>query len=463
LGIIIDNPKCLPLNTWHADGPVLNFYEKGILTKDSGTTYTFQTTFRLDEMFSISDPTLFIKEGIIPSQVFINGRPLSITNIAKGHHGYTYNISYTLPPSSLTYENTITIVYTTGNKAGWLSQAYIVSASYASRYIFLHSMLQFIGSKSIAIVSLIAFIALSLVFLYSRYRYIAFLAEASLLIFLVSTLSVSAAEGNSLTYFLPIAVGVLILQQITHGIKSYLILIIEVVVVAIALTLPIFISHHQCSYALIRFLLTLPLVAITILYIRKIPSDLLPAIYWLLVLFSTMLGESFIQSIISDEQVYTTASLLTTVSSTIVFALFGLYTETLFVHREHPINHIHSLIDKQQMFASIFVRSTTLARNSSTTQALIVPELYGKDTYTITDKGVWIIRPDITEDEAILWSGKMIEKLRDEEGIKDIRIGILMVDPSLNENINVRKLLKETIELSETAHYPEFINIKSSL
>ncbi len=459
--MLIDKPTNFPLDTWHADGPVEIIYEKGILTKDPGTTYTFQTTFKLDKIFHINNPTLFINEGIIPSEVILNGKPLNIKNIAKGHHGYTYNISYTLPPSLLSYENTIKITYVTGDKAGWLSQAYIIPASYADRYIFFHNLLDFLEVKSIIVISLTAFVTLTLVYMYSRYKYIILLAETSFLILIISVLSTPVAEKSSLAYFLPIGIGVFLLLQITHNIKSYITIIIELVIVVIALTFPILISHHQYSYALIRLLLTIPLLIITILHIGKIPSNLLPIIYWLIVFFGSILGESLIQSIIFNKQISTNASLLTSVSSPIVFGLFGLYTETLFAHCEHPINHIHSLIEKQQIFASIFIRSTSLVRNIDTIRTLIVPELCGKDSYTIKDIGVWIVRPDITEDEAILWSSKMIEKLRNKEGIKDIRVGLLIIDPSLNKTINVRRISKETVELAETARYPEFINIKS--
>ncbi|WP_449186955.1 hypothetical protein [Zhurongbacter thermophilus] len=457
------NSQYLSLDVWHTKGPTLTIYEKGILTKDPGTTYIFQTTFQLDHIFTIKDPTFFIKEGFIPSQVFINGRAISITNISKGHHPFTYNISYTIPPSSLTYENTLKIVYTTGDRAGWLADALIVPKDYVKQYMFLHSTIQFVANESITIVSTIAFFSLLLIYIYSKYQYIVFLSEISLLIFFISVLSASGIEEKSLIYFIPLAIGTLILQQITYTRKRTIFLLIEVAIVGISLLLPLIITHHEYSYPIARMILTFPLLIITISNIQQISTQLLPVLYWLIVLFSTLIGESFIQAIIPTNSVSTTASLITSTASILIFALFGLYTETLFTHREHPANFITTLISNETPFASIFIRSSKLAKEPSLTEKLIVPELYGKDTYTINEKGIWIIRPNITDDEIILWSSKLAEKLRDIEGIKDIRIGILMFYPNEDKKISVRKIFKETVELAENARYPEFINFKSSL
>ncbi len=446
------------LNNWFTS---LNpsIYENGLLFKDRGTILKLQTTFSLSDIVHMAEPHLVIMEGIIPARVLLNGNDISITHIFPSGNSDTYLIAYKLPLSSLKYINQISILYTSKDIAGWRVKSFIVSSNILDN-LFTHYRLTFaINRYVIPIISILGTIIFLILYFYTQEYSMLVFAEANMLFLLTSILIRTTYNSYTLYHSLEIAIGLLILQQISIREKHFIVFITEWILI-IPLIYGIF-SSQQWSDS-IKLISAIGILIISIYHlIHSQEEEEIPIIYWLINFMTFILIESLF-NLIAPLGIYTfrsaTASVISAISATFLLGSMTLYYHPIEI-TAHPVNTILISIRNKVPFSSVFIKSHILATNHRLIQRLIVPELCHKDAYTITKKGIWIIKVDTTHEEIVHWTGKMQTKLRVENGIRDTRIGVLEIEYATRD-ITPWKILKETERLTDMAKYPDFLHIK---
>jgi len=429
-----------------------HIYEKGITSHDIGMPYVLQSHFTLESVFSIENPELLIVEGIIPTEIELNGIPLHITHIERGAHNDTYLIGYKIPVSALNYINTITVHYQGTEKVGWLQPPIIGSDTYVHHYIFIHRTLYFLSSYVNITINIIAIIILTVLYVYFKNNHLILLLEGSIL-FLFSYLF--SSQLLSITYFLPILIYILILEQLSFRHKNKVLLILELLLIGISLLIPLFTNHHNVSYPLIRSLIGITFLILISLYFSKNISSDTPVFLWLFVSFGLVTLESIIQLFSSNHVPHTEFSVLFSSISAILLGIVPIYQN---IH--WPYHHPHELIlmlkEQEISFCSIYIRSHTLARDTEILNELLIPHLCIKDSYAIYEDGIWIIKPDTVHEETIMWVSNIITKVRYEHGIKDVRIGVVEIPYPSQPIVKPSHILNKSRINSELAHYPDF-------
>jgi len=447
----------LPLDNWFTSVNS-SIYGDGLIFKDSGSILKLQTTFSLSDVVYIPEPTLVIIDGIIPSRTMLNGKDISITEIFPSRKQDTYIIAYRLPLSYLKYFNQITLIYTSKDIAGWKEKSFIASFSKLNGIFSFYKLTFALDRYGIPILALIGTITFMMFYLYTKEYAVFVFSEVNMLFLLTGFLLRTTYHNYTLYQFLGIAIGLLILQQLSVRDKYFSILLVQW-----ALFIPLILGiFGPKEYTEVLKILTLIAVIITAMYqLIHCEDDELPIIYWLITFMSFILVEDIFKELISPMVYSSAASILGGLSATYLLGGLALYYYSI-PSTVHPINLILSLKRKEEPFSSIFIKSQELLSDHTLIHNLIVPELCRKDAYTITDKGIWIIKAGTTHEEIVNWIGNLQSKLRIENGITDTKIGVLEIE-YLPWDLAPWKVLKETEKLVDMAKYPDFIKMKRQL